>query len=360
MRNDRLALFALPLVLALGFGVGFIVGRPAETNAAANAPVVDVERVETAAPARAADPLATPTSDVGLVSAPDADRGDALASTEARSVARRVSASVASAGTERERDADLSGALRGRVLDAGGAPVPGATVVVAARRSSARRATKTDGVGKAWKVFDELEDELARTAEQRLESRRGTTVATVDASGSFEATGLEPGGKYRARVYAEDMVGDSIDVRPGQIVEFVLQPVALFHLEPRLADGTLPNTATVVVDPGERRPRIYAWTADEPTLRLQQRVASLRILAGDVHSVSWNEYRASLTSETRTVDLDVDGEGPHVFELQPRYLLEVDLVEPGMAFDNVRPWVDARGPEDEKPRALRRTTDGPF
>ena len=79
-----------------------------------------------------------------------------------------------------------------------------------------------------------------------------------------------------------------------------------------------------------------------------------------MHSVSWNEYSASLTSETRTVDLDADGEGPHVFELQPQYLLEVDLAEPGLSLDNLTPWVDARGAEDSEPRALSRTSDGPF
>ncbi|MEO0661943.1 MAG: hypothetical protein AAFZ87_10430, partial [Planctomycetota bacterium] len=320
----------------------------------------DVGRVESASVERTSDPLATPTSDAGIVSAPDEGRGDALASQEASSVARRVSASASGVREETEPDADATGVLRGRVLDSAGTPVSGATVVVTARRSTTRRASKTDAVGKAWEGFDALEEELARTAQARLKSRRGTIVAAVDASGSFEATGLVPGRKYRARVYAADMVGDSIDARPGQVVEFVLEPVALFHLEPRLTDGTVPAEATVLMETGERRPRAYAWTADEPTLRLDQRVASLRVLAGEVHSVSWNEYSASLTSETRTVDLDVDGEGPHVFELEPQYLLEVDLVEPGLAFDNLSPWVDAKGPDDEEPRALRRTSDGPF
>ncbi|MEL6904901.1 MAG: hypothetical protein AAFP22_05815, partial [Planctomycetota bacterium] len=109
MSNDRLALFALPLVLALGFGAGFIVGRPTATQAAASAPALDVGRVESASVERTSDPLATPTSDAGIVSAPDEGRGDALASQEASSVARRVSASASGVREETEPDADATG-----------------------------------------------------------------------------------------------------------------------------------------------------------------------------------------------------------------------------------------------------------
>ncbi|MEL6713318.1 MAG: hypothetical protein AAFP86_06065, partial [Planctomycetota bacterium] len=192
----------------------------------------------------------------------------------------------------------------------------------------------------------------------------GSVAVHVDAEGRFEATGL-PEHPLVARTYADGLIGDRRIVRAGQTVDLVMRPVARFHLEPRLPSGEIPETATVIQDPTRRRARAYRWTRADPVVRLESPTATLQVLAGDAHRAREGGFRSSFRSEQRLVDLESDGDGPHVFDLEPANLLLVDLRVPGLALDGLGAWVELRGPTEtsgprSEPRRMDRSMDGPF
>jgi hypothetical protein len=290
-------------------------------------------------------------------------------SNEARSSASGdVDASLAQAATERvltaatpdaattEAERDWNGRIHGVVVDDAGQPLSGATVTcdnTQGQTNVVARGTATSGVGRAWKGFDELDESLVGNARRELERRRNTRTAVTDAAGRFVLEGLQPG-HHSLRAYADGLVFSAKSLFVGDSAHFVGRPVGEFHLDVRLPDGSTPEEAVVLlVD--ERRREAYRWTPAEPVLRLEERVAQLQVLAGNVRNLDWRNYTSDHSAPSRTLDLARDGAGPHVFELTERSKLRVTLVDESTLEPRLTAWVKVVSAKDAQAGVTAKT-----
>jgi len=263
-----------------------------------------------------------------------------VAGSLARAAAERAAAVPAADGSTTESDGDRTGRITGVVVDEAGQPLSNATVTCGDSQSSNNviaRGSTTSGVGRAWKGFDDLDETLVTSARRELERRRNSRSTITDATGRFVVEGLRPG-QYSLHAYAEGLVFAQQSVFAGDPVRFVGRPVGEFHLDVRMPDGSAPTEAVVLlVD--ERRRDSYRWTPEEPVVRMEERVAQLQVLAGNVRNLDWRTYSSDQSAPSRTIDLARDGAGPHVFELTERARLLVTLEDLSALEPRIQPWI---------------------
>ncbi len=366
MRSSISALLLLLIGVVAGIGLGFVLGSGATPALAADPATSSIARSPSGAlpPAQRSDDgvslaLAGPRSAL-LTGAASADLTDVEVAHASATAARSVAA-VKVVG-ESASDAGGDGVIIGHVLDAQGAPLPGADVVVE-RSGSPRRAfvdgASTDGIGRAWSGQGTLGDEVDEFAKERMTSRRGVVAVKTDAAGAFRLEGLVPG-QHRLRAYAEGYVLDSENVQTGDSVRFVARPVGEFHLAVRLPDGSEPARAVVLTIDDDGDETSYAWTPAEPVIRLSRRTRKLRALGGTVERARSDRFAARLASEERRVDLDRDGPGPHVFDLAPASVLRVLVTDESEVRPRISPWVKLKDLASDETKSLSCYADGPF
>jgi len=197
--------------------------------------------------------------------------------------------------------------------------------------------SSTSNVGRAWKGFDDLDETLVGSARRELERRRNTRTAVTDAAGRFVLEGLRPG-QHSLRAFADGLVFPQRSVYVGDSAHFVGRPVGEFHLDVRLPAGRAPAEALVALVAAPRQ-ESYRWTPEEPVLRLEERVAQLQVLAGNVRNLDWRTFASDHSAPSRTIDLARDGKGPHLFELSERSKLRVTLEDRSTLEPRLQPWV---------------------
>ncbi|MEM6673669.1 MAG: PDZ domain-containing protein [Planctomycetota bacterium] len=333
----RLALPSLAIGLAIGGGVGFLIGQGSTSAVRDMGPDVEREttlrrdgRSETESPALPAVSAPAPPSNLRL--------DDGIESA-ARAAGVAVGARVA-ATLEGDASAAWTASVEGTVVGPHGAPLIGVTVAAEAgewSRASAAFAESTNSVGRAYAGPDSIEDSLTDRAEDLLRSRRGLRTATTDADGAFVLEGLPPG-KCSLRAYADGFVFDRVDVYAGETVRLKGRPVGVFLLDVRLPDGSAAENAVVQVI-AENRSRSYEWTRVEPEVRLEERSANLLVLAGDVEQLDWRTYSSDYASEQVRIELARDGEGPHVIQLHARSPLHVFVEDESGLEPSLSAWV---------------------
>ncbi|MEM6673668.1 MAG: PDZ domain-containing protein [Planctomycetota bacterium] len=341
MNSARPALLALLFGLAIGVGIGFVLGgRPDGGVRAAPATVERGTAVSRGASPTVRDDRGAAT--LATVSAPDAST-TASVDDGIEGAARAASAGVGARVTatfEGDDAADWTESISGTVVGPDGAPLEGATVAAQADGPSRTRLSavrSTSSVGRAYEGPDSIDDALAERAESLIRSRRGLRTATTDAAGAFVLEGLPPG-KNSLRAYADGLVFDRVEIYTGETARLKGQPVGAFRLEVLLPDGSTPDEAVVEIIE-ERRSQFYKWSREEPEVRLESRAANLKVLAGNVERLDWRTYASDYASKETRIELARDGEGPHVVELQARSPLRVVVSDESGLEPPLRSWV---------------------
>ncbi|MGD2017566.1 MAG: PDZ domain-containing protein [Planctomycetota bacterium] len=342
MNTSRLALLTLVLGLGLGAGLGLLLGDGGGSTVEAAGPAVPRFTGTPGGGDRASasrGDMASPLA-AGRSAAPAADRGvaDRVLDADA-SAASRATIARLEGGAEEEAAAG-SGTIRGVAFDENGAPLPGVTIVCRNREDpTAWSASEesTQRVGRAWRGPANVEEQLADSARDLLSARRRQRTATTDGEGRFEMSGLRAG-EHSLSAYYEGLVFRSRDVHAGETATFIGTAVSEYRLELRLPDGSSPEEALLLVGTG-RRPETHGWTREEPTVRLSKPTASIQALAGDVRRLEYRRYVSDFTSEVEFIDLDRDGDGPHLIQLEPRSVLRVSVEDRSDLEPPVKPWV---------------------
>ena len=349
MNSSTLAFLTLLLGLALGFGSGFVLngsGGRSLVDASEGMRDVEVTRTDTRAKSVArADSLAR----VGSTS-PNTNGGAAKAaavSPQARSAARRVAAR--GFDEDSEDASSWTESISGTVTDFEGRPISGATVVSGNdQRNSGRRlyATSSADIGRAYRGFDDLDEDLAENAEYHLAQRRRTRTAQVDESGRFLLEGLRSGA-HQLRAFAEGYTFESVTAEVGSLAQIVGVPVHTFELDLRLPDGTQPEQAYIEVAGGNNSwSGLLEWTLEEPTLRVDTTTIEFRAFAGDARRLAYRETLANYASSSTSLDVARDGLGPHRIDLIESNFLRVHLTDDSKLVPVIDPWVRALPAED--------------
>ncbi len=372
MASTRIALLTLLLGLGLGAGIGFLLGgdsRPAVQ--AADSSIVRRAELERGGPADAPSLAALGTADRRSSSKINTDASGRVLTGEAEGYSDATLARISMETEGAEDGLTGVGTITGTVFDGDGAPLAGATIVTGDFYSAGEgssRGRSTESVGRGWSGPTEIRGALAANAKALLEKQRRQRTATTDAAGGFEFADL-PAGRFYLRPYLEGMAFTGQTVRVGESAQFIGKPVSEYHLDLRLPDGTVPEEATVALI-GERRTRgSYRWTSDDPTIRLIRSTASLKAMVGRVQGGEYGRRDSSeLASDIKVIDLEHDGEGPHLFELKARSLLWVTIEDESGLVPRIEPWVkivEAAKAEDsedlfDEGRSLMRTPSGAF
>ena len=268
------------------------------------------------------DELARTTSDVGVVpSGSDTRRTEREARLVADRALRGERASV-------EDHVAGTGVISGQVTDPQGAPIEGATIVSQPRigRAGAPDVQDSSRIGRAWSGFGSIDESVAQNARWRLERRAGSAVTESDANGRFQLDELIEG-EHVVDAFAEGFEFDTNLVRVGTEVRIVGHAVSEFAIDVVLPSGERAESAKIAIEDERGEQELFAWSADAPVLRHQARSLRLRALRGDVMSVQYRRHIAKLHSDVRVIDLDRDGDGPHVFQLRPMDLLRIEVID---------------------------------
>ena len=272
-------LIALP-ALVLGLGVGYLfssqLDSPAESQAAeASGPL---------RPSSAASPATNPVPSTNELASAPVVRAPLDVSAEVSTP--RVSE------TELKRAMDTvaaptlaalsgTGAIAGQVIDASGTALPG--VVIRASRRSASAPNDPTKVGAGAPNDDSLEEYLRDVAQTWAERRAGRRSTKTDANGRFQLTDLPVSGRYNVSAYLEGFVvaalGSSYSVSPGQTLTFQAQGVHTIPVRLVFEGGGAPTKGAVGVKRGNNE-TLYAWSADEPALRMTAGRVSVRGYSG--------------------------------------------------------------------------------
>ena len=223
MKSSPLALLTLLVGLVAGTGVGMALGGGSGPPAEAANRMVDRQTTVRRDAPRSSDRGGASSNDLAAVSptvlpASMTTGSSGVVEAAARSASKqalgRGEASVQSAGF----DESWTGTISGTVLDGNGIALEGATVVASngdSRYSGQARGTDTTKVGRAYAGPTDVEEALQERAESLLEARQRRRVATTDAAGRFELTGLRIG-KQSLRAYAEGLVFEYAEVHTDQ------------------------------------------------------------------------------------------------------------------------------------------------
>lgn len=344
MNSTRLALFALIAGLVAGIGAGFVLGSKAQDTVSAADTMVDrtgtIDRVSSG---RAVD-TGGATGDLAHVSAqaaplPGVASDDGAYDGATRGASKAALGRVAAGLSSMDRSS-WTGTITGTVLDADGNVLAGVTIVTSngeGRNASRSKGTKTSATGRAYSGPTDVDSALDERAKSLLRSRRERLTTTSDTTGQFSFGGLRPG-SHTLSAYHDGLIFKPQSVHTGESARFIGQPVALFHLDIRLPDGTAPDEATVLVGE-QRRPTAYYWSQEEPILRLEEQTATMTVLAGNVVSSSRRQFTSDYSATDHTIDLARDGEGPHTIEVKTRRVLRVTLEDVSGLEPRLKAWV---------------------
>ncbi len=227
MRGGIVAL----LSLALGFGVGCLVGASQAPDAPARA--APAEARPPGFPADAGSPvddsLARAIDDLPV---PDVERG--------------------------------TGTITGQVTCADGTPVAGVTVRAVLGPAYGRR--RPSGPPPP----PDIEEEVRRLVADLRRERLTRVDAVTQEDGRYVLSGLSDG-PYRVAAYAEGfrlgrVRGSAAShARPGAVVDFLAEPVAEVEFDVLLPDGTTAADATILLRSGDDTSR-HTWRRDDPRI----------------------------------------------------------------------------------------------
>jgi len=307
-------LVALPAVLA-GVGLGYLFapaggGARGRSEASVRAAVADAAVAQEPRP-----PLAAPGPEPARVVAEPvtAEATPRVAAAELERALDAVGAPSlpASAGT---------GGIRGRVTDEAGAPLAGVAVIADVFRIDSTRQAADVGAGPPPE--QELEEFLREQARSWAEARAGRQRAVSGAGGTFELTNLDPVKTYSLSAFLAGFVVESDDaayaVMPGSNVRFRARRVHVIPIELVSESGALASEGVVGVTRGDRE-QFFAWSADEPELRISAGLVGLRGYAG-VRQSGFGRQGVDSDAASEEVSLDVvaNGEAPVRLVLTPR------------------------------------------
>lgn len=262
---------------------------------------------------------------------------------QAKRAASRVAAGVFE-GESEDDESTWTESITGTVTDVEGRPIAGAVVVShnSVRNFGRRlRASSSADVGRAYRGFGSLEDDLAANAETQVDLRRRTRTAEVDSEGRFELEGLKPG-THTLRGYAEGYTFASVSADVGSLAQVIGIPVNEFELDLRLPDGTQPDEGFIELKGrNNSRDQFFEWSPDATTVRTSSQTIEFQAYAGDVRYLRNRETLADTTSRTMSLDIGRDGAGPHRVELIPAKFLRVRVVDESKVVPVLEPWVRA-------------------
>lgn len=365
MRASSIGLLLLVLGIALGGALGFVLGSSAG-SASSEAGLSSPDEPATRALEPEGPSAESAGADLAEAAAPEsrgssespAPRLDPRVSAAARSAASRIDAS---GGAEAPRH---EGVIEGTLKDELGQPIVGAAVLsrgLSPRSQGEVTGSATDSLGRGWREPGSLEDELERYAQRRARERAALRPVPTDEDGRFRLEGLEPG-VHLIQAVAEGYHVEAPLAKTGGFVAMIGNRVGEFRIDVIGADGRPLEEATVMVLDSSDRETAKSWTREQPVVRLTRRSARLRVLAGRVLAYSYGKHTAAEASPARLVDLDVDGEGPHVFTLEPQDQLRVQVEDPTSEGPAMTAWVKFRKvDEDGRPKEMFKDQQfGPF
>lgn len=339
MKSTSLALLCLALGIALGTGIGLVLTGS-----------TPVEAADPVAPTRGARPAAaaerTTGSSASLPAVPSAPASPTTAnlapaaktSAEAKAMAKRALVDVRGSAAAVEYTARVTGMVKGP----DGAPMKDTQVVCrnnAPRRDYSRiRASTTDKVGRAWKGFSDVEESVASSAQKALDQRRRLRTTRTDAEGRFTLEGLREG-EVTIEAFAEGFTIAAETCSSGDEVVLTAKAVNEVSFALTMDDGTVPDEAILHVEhrTGQSSSsRNLRWTPDAPAIRTSWDRFTVKAIAGEARR-SNQEIIGDAMSEILTVNVGVDGLGPHALELVRAQVLVVDVDHPGRK-DNDWGW----------------------
>lgn len=223
-----------------------------------------------------------------------------------------------------------SGVFTGEVLQLGGEPLGG--VWVEAVASSFGSFGDASEVGAAAPPVQSLEQALQAAAEDWARDRTRRVHTQTDANGRFAISGLDPQQRYRLSAYREgwtfrqDLSRGSI--RPGAEVRFFgrqVVPVTVQLVGPDGGEFAEGAVEVEFADSGDD----YAWSSEEPVLRLPVGRARLR---GHAQVFEHERLRGNaaggLRSEWTDVNLDPGSAEVVTLVVEPRVGLFGKLIDP--------------------------------
>lgn len=235
----------------------------------------------------------------------------------------RVKAAISSiAEPEAQASAAGSGEIVGRVMDAQGLGLEGATIIVRRMRNE-MRLEDPNSVGAAAAPETTLEEHLQEAAEDWSESRADRLRCISGKNGVYRAVGLDPMTNYRLSAQLEGHIVHAIDdayrIRPGSEVDFRARAVATLEVLVVDAAGSPVDEAAVFVQRSHNS-SAYAWAPDDNQLRLSPGRTQLRAYQGwsTRHAVGSYNLDSDHASEKQTVMIEPGSNGPVTLELAPR------------------------------------------
>ena len=339
MRKTAFAFFMLALGAAAGLLVGFTVGsgggapantvaagwngiprtpeaRTSEEGSGGTASFASSERISIEP---SLEQLLAPV-DVS-VSSPSGRLIAELASNPDKLDSAKESSPAAADGT-----ADPARSISGLVIDDQGRPLAGVTVTTVMNpESSIVRTRSADSIGQGWEGENDLTESLKSRAATEIARRRMRKLTVSDEEGRFTLTQLLPG-RHSVYAYAKGYVFSNRRTYVGTSTTLTGSPAEYFHLEVVDEKGTPLEEAIIGVAKNDRW-TYYDWTSEEPRLPLTERTAVLRAFAGGPLIGDSKAPFAKLASEKRRIHLEIDGDGPHRFEVKPPLSLCVTVVD---------------------------------
>lgn len=348
MKSAPLALLALALVLglALGLGGGLVLGEGGGPPALAA--TADPRGLASGPPVEGQDPSPVRLDTDGL--ARGTRPGPSEPSGPSPAARRAASRAVADAASPDEDTSAWDGVVTGKVLDPAGAPIAGAVVVSYNSYRDSRhevRGETTEHVGRGYEGLGDVEESLAGEAERALRTKRNERRAEVGADGRFRLEGLRPG-MQRLLARAEGFVFDSVECRTGEEALIVGTEVSVFRLDVRLPDGSAPEVAYIATE-SRNRSEQYLWTPERPELRLASPTLAFRAYAGDVQKLDWRNLVGDHVSAEVSLNLELDGEGPHLVQLEAAQMVRVRVHDTSSARPRVDAWVRMVADEGSEP-----------
>lgn len=241
---------------------------------------------------------------------------------------------LARASSEVE-DVRYRGTITGRVVDEAGHPIPGARIVSAngpSRYASYGVVSGRDSsaIGRAWTGPEDPQEVVASTARAALDSRRLFRSAESDGSGRFRLTGLREG-RVKVDTFADGFDFKAVTLSAGADVLLVGRRVHRFEFDVTLENGLAPASAVLELTAGGSRggtTQLLRWTPDSPEIRTTLTRFIARARTGEIRRVDRAVYSDGV-SDARSIDLAVDGEGPHELAVRRAQVLVVTIQHTG-------------------------------
>jgi hypothetical protein len=177
-----------------------------------------------------------------------------------------------------------TGTISGKVKNERGQPVAG-VVVRASFQGDRRDRRPTWKKGDGPPPDDDLQGELQRFIEDSERNRAMRRSATTGENGEFTLDGLVDD-RYSLQAFLSGFVVSpdqselAWNAKPGVWVEFTASPVQVVKVDVRLADGTVPKKANLVVRV-RNSSTSELWRPDTPELRLGVGAYAISATAGD-------------------------------------------------------------------------------